>query len=96
LVLSVEQGDVRLALPLVDVLAGDLRIGSGNIEVLVPMTNTLNLKAQGSSTPTFEFDRDRYDLLVGGELKNKAVDSFKYSLDVWMRSGSTVMITDVP
>lgn len=95
LMLAVDEGDVQLALPQADVLAGDLRVGSGDVEVLVPAANTLNIKAQGSS-PNFVFDRDRYDLLVGGELKNRGANAFDYSLDVWMSGSATLNITDVP
>ncbi len=95
LMLAVNEGDVQLALPQDDVLAGDLRVNSGDVEVLVPAANTLNIKAQGGS-PNFVFDRDRYDLLVGGELKNKGANAFNYSLDVWMRGSATLTITDVP
>ncbi len=83
-----------LALPVNDVLDGDLVVG-GDLELLVPANTTINVKAQGGSAPTFDFDRDRYDLLVGGELKNKAIDSFQYSLDVWMNGGATLIITDL-
>lgn len=96
LVLTVDEGDVAIKLPTTDVLAGDLRVDNGDVDVMVPMANTLNIKAQGNSSPTFQFDRDRYDLLVGGELKNKSVASFDYSLDVWMSGGSLLTITDVP
>ncbi|MCD4686518.1 MAG: hypothetical protein K8S97_11345 [Anaerolineae bacterium] len=94
LALDVPSGNVLLALPVNDVLDGDLVVG-GDLELLVPANTTINVKAQGSSAPTFDFDRDRYDLLVGGELKNKAIDSFQYSLDVWMNGGATLTITDL-
>lgn len=96
LALTVETGDVMLVLPVANVLAGDMRVSDGDVEVRVPVANTLNIKAQGRSSPEMRFDRDRYDLLVGGELKNKSAESFDYSLNVWMSGSATLTITDVP
>lgn len=87
-------GNVLLALPVANVLDGDLVV-DGDLELLIPANATLNVKAQGDSAPTFHFDRERYDLLVGGELKNKAIDSFQFSLDVWMNGNATLTITDL-
>lgn len=93
--LEVARGDVVLALPTADVLAGDLTVKDGSVEVRVPAGRTLNIKARGSA-PDFQFDRDRYDLLVGGELKARSAESFQYSLDVAMKGGAPLIITDLP
>lgn len=94
LTLAVDAGDVVLALPTEDVLDGELHVG-GNLELRVPVGRALNLSAKGNSVPKFRFDRDRYDLLVGGELKNKATTEFHYTVDVYMPADATLTIVDV-
>ncbi len=93
LALTVKSGDVVLALPAEDVLDGELHIG-GDLELRVPVNRALNLSAKGGSTPKFRFDRDRYDLLVGGELKNKAATEFHYTVDVYMPADATLTVVD--
>lgn len=95
LALNVGAGDVVIMLPEYDVITGNVRIDSGDLELRVPEGRPLNVQARGNSTPNYTFDRDRYDLLVGGELKNKSAVSFDYSFDIWMSGGATLTITDV-
>ncbi len=94
LTLAVDAGDVVLALPVDGVLDGELHIG-GDLELRVPPGRALNLSAKGSSVPKFRFDRDHYDLLVGGELKNRAATEFQYTVDVYMPAAATLTILDL-
>lgn len=93
-VAEVGQGDVVLRLPTQDVLDADLTVRDGRLELLVPAGAMLNVRARGS-VPEFQFDRDRYDLLVGGELKSRSAESFQYTVDVRMKGGAPLVITDV-
>lgn len=96
LALELDEGNVQITLPEADVMTGDVRIGRGDLELRVPAQRTLNVQTRGDSSPDFSFDRDRYDLLVGGELKNTSAVSFDYSINVWMSGAASVTVTDVP
>ena len=91
--LALDDGDLTLSLPGQDTLVGNVRLGSGDLLLNVPREMALTLKANGN--PNYDFDRDRYDLLVDGPLKLRNVASFQISLDVWIKNGALLKIVDV-
>lgn len=95
--LTVQAGDVRLSLPALDTLQGELRTGSGDMVLEVPAGRALDVKlAPGSGDPNYQYDEDRYDVLRNGELKPTNATEFQYALDVWLKGGATLVITDLP
>jgi hypothetical protein len=96
ILLTVGAGDIQLYLPSFDVLQGDLKTGDGSIELLVPASSALDVKlAPGSGTPHYRYDEDKYDVLLNGEIKPTNTTAFQYALNVWLKSGASLVITDV-
>jgi len=50
----------------------------------------------GSGEPEYVYDSFRYDLLRDGELRRRNVPAFQYGLDMWLKDGARLTITDVP
>lgn len=97
LVVTVGAGDIALYLPALDVLQGDLKTGDGGIQLFVPPDMALNVKlASGSGEPRYEYDQFRYDLLRDGELKPANTTAFQYVLNVSLKGGAPLTITDLP
>ncbi len=92
--LTVDSGNLALYLPMLDVLQGDLRTDDGGIDVYVPSGMALILKAQGGE-PDLHYDSFRYDYLRDGTLKYKAGEPYQYSLDVWLKKGAPLTVTDL-
>lgn len=93
--LSMGGGDLVLSLPAVDVLQGQVRTDDGGIELLVPKDMALILKVQDGRNPDFRYDTFQYDLLRDGTLKHKSGEPYQYSLDVWIKDGEPLTITDL-
>jgi hypothetical protein len=94
--LTIDAGNIQLYLPSFDVLQGDLKTGNGSIELLVPASSALDVKlAPGSGTPHYRYDEDKYDVLLNGEIKPTNTTAFQYALNVWLKSGASLVITDV-
>jgi len=89
-------GNLTLHLPAQDVLQGKLKTGDGGIELFVPQSMALVLKAQGSGEPDYRYDTFRYDLLKDGTLKRRNTEAFQISLDVWLKGGAPLTVTDLP
>ena len=95
--LSTGAGDIWLSLPELDVMQGRAESGGGNIELVVPSGKALDVKLEpGSGEPEYVYDSFRYDLLRDGELKLKNAIAFDYALDVHLRSGAILRVTDLP
>jgi len=96
--LAVQAGDITLSLPALDTLQGNLKTNRGDIELKVPAGRALDVKlAPGSGTPHYAVDRDRYEVLFDGELRPvRSTEGFQYALDVWMKGGANLTITDLP
>ncbi len=92
---SVGSGDLTVHLPQVDVLQGQLRTDDGGIELLVPKGMALILKVQDGRDPDFRYDTFQYDLLRDGTLKHKSGEPYQYSLDIWVKNGAPLTITDL-
>jgi hypothetical protein len=96
ILLTVDTGNIQLYLPSFDVLQGDLKTGNGSIELLVPSSSALDVKlSPGSGTPRYRYDEDKYDVLLNGEIKPTNTTAFQYALNVWLKSGATLVITDL-
>jgi hypothetical protein len=96
IVLTVGSGNLTLHLPTQDVLQGKLKTGDGGMELFVPESMALVCaKAPGSGEPTYQYDTFRYDLLRDGTLKRRNTEAFQISLDVWLKSGAPLTVTDV-
>jgi hypothetical protein len=96
LTVDVGEGDILLYLPRVDVLQGDLTTGGGAIELFVPPRTALDVKLKpGSGEPRYLYDQFRYDLLRDGELKPANTTAFQYVLNVSLKSGELLTITDL-
>ena len=93
--ISIEGGDLAVSLPAVDVLQGQVRTDDGGIELLVPEDMALILKVQDGRNPDFRYDTFQYDLLRDGTLKHKSGEPYQYSLDVWIKNGKPLTITDL-
>lgn len=92
---SVEAGDLQIALPERDTLQGKLATRDGAIELTVPEQMALIVGLQpGSGTPSYEYDRLRYDVLLDGELKRSNTEAFQISLDVWLKNGAPLTVID--
>jgi hypothetical protein len=94
LTVSVDSGDLTVHLPAQDVLQGKLKTGGG-LELFVPQSMALVLKAQGSGEPEYRYDTFRYDLLRDGTLKLRNTEAFQISLDVWLKNGAPLTVTDL-
>jgi hypothetical protein len=92
---SVDSGNLTVHLPAQDVLQGRLKTGDGSLELFVPQSMALVLKAQGSGEPDYRYDTFRYDLLRDGTLKRRNTEAFQISLDVWVKSGAPLTVTDL-
>jgi len=89
--------DVTLRLPTLDVMQGRVATRNGDIELVVPAEMALDVKLDtGSGEPEYVYDSFRYDLLRDGELRRRNVPAFQYGLDVWLKDGARLTITDVP
>jgi hypothetical protein len=96
LVVAVDEGDILLYLPRVDVLQGNLETGDGGLALFVPPGTALDVKrAPGSGQPRYQYDQFRYDLLIDGELKPANTTAFQYVLDVSLKDGALLTITDL-
>jgi hypothetical protein len=94
--IDVDKGDLTLSLPTQDVLTGKLRTGDGGIELLVPPEMALNVSLQpGSGKPEYHYEILRYDVLINGDLKLKNAGTFQISLDVWLKGGAPLTVTDL-
>lgn len=92
---SVVEGDVAVALPGQDTLQGKLTARDGAIQLTVPEQIALIVGLQpGSGTPSYEYDRLRYDVLLDGQLKRSNTDAFQISLDVWLKNGAALTVID--
>ena len=92
---TVDEGDLALALPGQDTLQGKLTTRNGGIELIVPAQMALIVGLQpGSGTPFYEYDRLRYDVLLDGELKRSNTEAFQISLDVWLKDGAPLKVID--
>ncbi len=97
LALALDAGDVTLRLPTLDVMQGRVVTRNGNIELVVPETMALDVKLDaGSGEPAYVYDSFRYDLLRDGELRRRNVPAFQYVLDVWLKDGAQLTVTDAP
>ena len=93
---DVGKGDILLYLPRVDVLQGNLATNGGAIELFVPPGTALDVKlAPGSGEPRYQYDQFRYDLLRDGELKPANTTAFQYVLNVSLKGGELLTITDL-
>ncbi len=96
ILLAIDAGNIQMYLPSFDVLQGDLRTGDGSIELLVPASSALDVKlAPGSGTPNYRYDEDKYDVLLNGEIKPTNTTAFQYALNVWLKGGASLVITDL-
>jgi hypothetical protein len=78
-------------------MQGRLMVGGGDLELFVPEGMALDVKLEpGSGEPEYVYDSFRYDLLRDGELKRRNVEAFQYVLDVWLRDGARLVVTDEP
>jgi hypothetical protein len=94
--LAVEAGNIQLTLPALDTLQGELRTSDGSIELLVPAGRALDLKlSPGSGEPRYSYDEFKYDVLLNGELKPANTTAFQYALNVWLKDGAALIITDL-
>lgn len=92
---SVVEGDVTVALPGQDTLQGKVTARDGAIQLTVPEQIALIVGLQpGSGTPSYEYDRLRYDVLLDGQLKRSNTDAFQISLDVWLKNGAALTVID--
>ncbi len=97
LALTVGEGDVSVQLPTLDVMQGRITARNGDIELIVPEGMALDVKLDaGSGEPQYVYDSFRYDLLRDGELRRRNVTAFQYVLDVWLKGGAQLTITDAP
>jgi hypothetical protein len=97
LALTAGEGDVTVQLPTLDVMQGRITARSGGIELIVPEGMALDVKLEaGSGEPVYVYDSFRYDLLRDGELRRRNVAAFQYVLDVWLKDGAELTITDAP
>ena len=97
LALALAEGDVVLRLPTLDVMQGRVAARQGSIELIVPEGMALDVKLEaGSGEPEYIYDGFRYDLLRDGELRRRNVPAFQYVLDVWLKGGAQLTITDTP
>jgi|AMZC01.1.fsa_nt_AMZC01002073.1_10 hypothetical protein len=95
--LVTDGGDAVVRLPARDVMQGRLTVRGGDLELFVPEGMALDVKLEpGSGEPEYVYDSFRYDLLRDGELKRRNVDAFQYVLDVWLRDGARLVVTDGP
>jgi hypothetical protein len=95
--LTLGEGDVVLRLPTLDVMQGRVVARNGSIELVVPGGMALDVKLEaGSGEPEYIYDGFRYDLLRDGELRRRNVAAFQYVLDVWLKGGARLTITDTP
>ncbi len=95
--LDLDAGDVTLRLPTLDVMQGQVATRDGDIELVVPEEMALDVKLDaGSGEPEYVYDSFRYDLLRDGELRRRNVPAFQYVLDVWLKDGAQLTITDAP
>ncbi len=95
--LATDSGDAVVRLPTRDVLQGRLTVRGGDLELFVPEGMALDVKLEpGSGEPEYVYDSFRYDLLRDGELKRRNVEAFQYVLDVWLRGGAKLVVTDSP
>jgi hypothetical protein len=93
--LRVGSGNLTLHLPAQDVLQGKLKTGDGGIELFVPQNMALVLKAHGDPD-YYTYDKLRYDLLADGTLKRTNTQAFQISLDVELKRGAPLTVTDLP
>lgn len=97
LALTAGEGDVTVQLPTLDVMQGRIAARSGGIELIVPEGMALDVKLEaGSGEPAYVYDSFRYDLLRDGELRRRNVAAFQYVLDVWLKDGAELTVTDAP
>ncbi|MCL4236925.1 MAG: hypothetical protein KJ047_01640 [Anaerolineae bacterium] len=90
-------GDVTVRLPTLDVMQGRVATRDGDIELVVPAEMALDVKLDADSgEPAYVYDSFRYDLLRDGELRRRNVPAFQYVLDVWLKDGAQLTITDAP
>ena len=92
---SVVEGDVDVVLPGQDTLQGKLTARDGAMRLTVPEQMALIVGLQpGSGTPSYEYDRLRYDVLLDGQLKRSNTEAFQISLDVWLKNGAALTVID--
>ncbi|MCZ7539790.1 MAG: DUF4097 family beta strand repeat-containing protein [Anaerolineae bacterium] len=97
LVLDLDAGNVTVRLPTLDVMQGRVATRDGDIELAVPAEMALDVKLGASSgEPEYVYDSFRYDLLRDGELRRRNVPAFQFVLDVWLKDGAQLTITDAP
>lgn len=95
--LATDAGDAVVRLPTRDVMQGRLMVRGGDLQLFVPEGMALDVKLEpGSGEPEYVYDSFRYDLLRDGELKRRNVEAFQYVLDVWLRDGARLVVTDEP
>ena len=92
---TVGSGNLKLHLPAQDVLQGKLKTGDGGVELLVPQSMALVLNAHGDPD-YYTYDKLRYDLLADGTLKRTNTQAFQISLDVELKRGAPLTVTDLP
>ena len=92
--LVVDSGNLALYLPTLDVLQGDLRTDDGGIDIYVPAGMALILKTRGGE-PDLKYDSFQYDWLRDGTLKYKAGEPYQFSLDVWLKKGAPLTVTNL-
>jgi len=95
--LDLDAGNVTVRLPTLDVMQGRVATRDGDIELAVPAEMALDVKLGASSgEPEYVYDSFRYDLLRDGELRRRNVPAFQFVLDVWLKDGAQLTITDAP
>lgn len=90
-------GSLVLTLPAEGALSGRLQVAGGDIELRVPPGVALTVSlAEDSGEPAYIYDEFKYDLLRDGTLKQENTEEFQAGLTVWLRSGATLRVTDLP
>ncbi len=90
-------GSLVLTLPSEGALSGRLQVAGGDIELRVPPGVALTVSlAEDSGEPVYVYDEFKYDLLRDGTLKQENTEEFQAGLTIWLRSGATLRVTDLP